>query len=583
MLLSMRAEIQQLAEILSTVTGLDIEVVDKDLIRVAGTGVYSGDTGKSVKSAGNLLKASLQNKIHLFIENPRENSLCQNCKNKEHCQELLAMCTPIADADTIYGAIELVCFTTKSLKLVRKNSQFYIKFLHYIANNIAQRCKEKAELLDISQLLDVTLQTLNTTDKSIMLYDNDGKLVYYNDKAQIILEEFDIEHIKKDDIRKTGITIGDDEEFSIECDGKSLHVFGKRINLSSQSPRFHSVFIFDTMHSLLSASRNLSLVHLNTSLSRIIGSSPEIILLKEQITATAETQSTVLITGESGTGKELVARAIHSIGDRANAPFIAINCGAIPDTLLESELFGYIGGAFTGASRKGQIGKFEMAEGGVLFLDEISSMPLYLQVKLLRALQERVITRLGSSQNIHVDIRIIAATNDNLLTLLEKNTFRKDLYYRLNVIPLQIPPLRNRIGDLDLLIPFFVQKYCSLFNKNIINIPKRLLAKMKKYNWPGNVRELENNIEYLVNMSNKFGKIDEDTLYDGFLKIKDETLTPLSTPPEIIPVKQLERKAVFSALEYFGNDTTGKKNAAKALGISLSTLYRIVSESDVSK
>ncbi len=289
----------------------------------------------------------------------------------------------------------------------------------------------------------------------------------------------------------------------------------------------------------------------------------------------------MLITGESGTGKELVARAIHAIGDRADGNFVAINCGAIPETLLESELFGYVGGAFTGALKKGQIGKFELAEGGVVFLDEISTMPLYLQVKLLRVLQERTITRLGASRPVSVDIRIVAATNDNLDDLMAKDMFRSDLFYRLNVIPLQIPPLRKRLDDLDLLVSHFINKYCSLFEKKLITLPSSIVNKMRLYDWPGNIRELENAIEYLVNIAGEDGTINTSAIHAKFLcsvnsPIKDRQSSDIDY--SVVPLKEMERQAILRALSVCGDTTQGKREAADRLGISLATLYRKIGD-----
>lgn len=192
--------------------------------------------------------------------------------------------------------------------------------------------------------------------------------------------------------------------------------------------------------------------------------------LKKTIKKIASSTSTVLVSGESGTGKELVARAIHNESNRREEPFIAINCAAIPDSLLESELFGYVKGAFTGADPMGKMGKFELANKGTIFLDEIGDMPLSLQTKLLRVLQERKVIRIGSNKQVNIDVRVIAATNKNLIDLIEEDKFREDLYYRLNVIPIEIPPLRERIEDIKLLTDFFIKKYLSLFNKDFMKI-----------------------------------------------------------------------------------------------------------------
>jgi transcriptional regulator with PAS, ATPase and Fis domain len=204
-------------------------------------------------------------------------------------------------------------------------------------------------------------------------------------------------------------------------------------------------------------------------------------------------------------------------------------------------------------------------------------MPLYLQVKLLRALQERTITRLGASRPVSVDIRIVAATNDNLEDLMAQNMFRRDLYYRLNVIPLQVPPLRKRLDDLDLLVAHFANKYCTLFNKNPIKLPSSIVNKMRLYEWPGNIRELENAIEYLVNIAGKDGAINTSTIPAGFLsriRTSPENEQSPRSQQAIIPLKELEKQAILRALSVFGDTTQGKKEAAARLGISLATLYR---------
>ncbi len=233
------------------------------------------------------------------------------------------------------------------------------------------------------------------------------------------------------------------------------------------------------------------------SLNNIIGGSTTMDALKHTIRTVASTQSTVLIYGESGTGKELVARALHSCSPRAAEAFVSINCGAFPETLLESELFGYVKGAFTGANHNKR-GLFEVADGGSIFLDEIGEMNLTMQVKLLRVLQERSVRPVGGTDEIAIDVRVIAATNRDLEKQVAENTFREDLYYRLNVIPITVPPLRNRREDLPLLINHFVKKYGPAAGKNIAQVDPVSLAALANYDWPGNVRQLENTIERAV-------------------------------------------------------------------------------------
>ncbi len=238
------------------------------------------------------------------------------------------------------------------------------------------------------------------------------------------------------------------------------------------------------------------------SIEQITGASPAIQNLKQTIRVVAPTNSTVVIYGESGTGKELVARAIHACSIRASEPFVSINCGAFPETLLESELFGYMKGAFTGAAQNKQ-GLFELANGGTIFLDEISEMSLAMQVKLLRVIQERVVRPLGSAAEVPIDVRVVAATNKDLSQMVSDNTFREDLYYRINVIPIPVAPLRDRAEDIPLLANQFLKRYAPAAGKSISNISNASLAGLCSYDWPGNVRQLENAIERAVAMETR--------------------------------------------------------------------------------
>src|SRR5580698_9683922 len=229
----------------------------------------------------------------------------------------------------------------------------------------------------------------------------------------------------------------------------------------------------------------------------LIGCSPKFRAVLTDVERIAPVDSAVLIQGETGTGKEVIARAIHEASPRRNQRFVALNCAAIPSALLESELFGHERGAFTGACTQTK-GRFQMADGGTLFLDEIGDMPLELQPKLLRVLQERELERLGSSQTVRVNVRVVAATNQDLAELVKKKLFRADLFYRLNVIPLYLPPLRERVQDILPLTEFYVAKFAARFNKPIALIPDEVVAVLKAHDWPGNIRELQNFIERAV-------------------------------------------------------------------------------------
>ena len=235
-------------------------------------------------------------------------------------------------------------------------------------------------------------------------------------------------------------------------------------------------------------------LHNKYDFANIIGSSPIMQKLFERMKRIANTDSTALVLGESGTGKELVARALHFNSQRKDKPFIPVNCAAIPENLLESELFGYVKGAFTGAIRD-KIGKFEAANMGSIFLDEIGTMPMHLQTKLLRVLQEQEVERIGSTKTIQLDVRVISATNLNLEEEVKKGNFREDLYYRLNVIPIHLPPLRERTEDILSLLKHFIEKNCTDMKRPLMSISNEALEMLEAYRWPGNVRELENVVE----------------------------------------------------------------------------------------
>ncbi len=309
-----------------------------------------------------------------------------------------------------------------------------------------------------------------------------------------------------------------------------------------------------------------------TGVEEIIGISKPLLDIVETIKNIAPTPATVLLLGESGVGKELFAKTIHKFSDRSNKPFIKINCAAIPEDLLESELFGYEKGAFTGAYTTKK-GKFELANGGTIFLDEIGDMPISLQAKILRVLQEKEVERIGSTKPIKVDVRIIAATNKDLEDMVNQGTFREDLYYRLNVIPIYIPPLRERKEDIPVLINYFINKFNKEYRKNVF-ISDELMQLFLDYSWPGNVRQLQNTIERMVILSKKEILTPEDLPKDIKIvpgKHYQEKNTPLavknnSSKMELPKtVEEIEREAIINALE---KTNYVVKHAAKLLGMT---------------
>jgi transcriptional regulator with PAS, ATPase and Fis domain len=346
---------------------------------------------------------------------------------------------------------------------------------------------------------------LDIINEGIIITDEDGNIKMYNDKAA---EMFGKDNkLKTDNINRI---ISDWHQIKSRL---NIHKnFEKNISITSNRGKY--LFNLEVKKVYHEADDSFEIVHMlkeidssygkvinnyGYSFDSIIGEDDSFVKIVEYAKKIADSNSTILIMGESGTGKELFAQSIHNYSSRSNYPMIAINCGAIPAQLIESELFGYEGGAFTGAKKGGNPGKFELADGGTILLDEIGEMPLDMQVKLLRVLEEGFITRLGGKRAIPVDVRIIASTNKDLEKEVEMGRFRKDLYYRLNVLPLYVPPLRDRKGDIRILTDYFMKKISMDLKKDVVNITEEDFELMERYNWPGNVRELQNVIELMIN------------------------------------------------------------------------------------
>lgn len=311
--------------------------------------------------------------------------------------------------------------------------------------------------------------------------------------------------------------------------------------------------------------------------NHLVGDSEPMLRVYSLIEKVARSSSTILIFGESGTGKELVAKAIHETSSLADKPFVTVNCTAMPETLLESELFGYVKGAFTGAVGNKK-GLFETANGGTIFLDEIGSIPMNMQMKLLRVLQEKEIRRVGSTESVSVDVRVIAATNENLEEKIKLGQFREDLYYRLSVIPIHLPPLREREGD----IPLLTSHFLSIFeeeNKRGVNISETAVEIFEGYTWPGNVRELENLVYRLATLCDNNRIEVEDLPHNVRNSVKTYTKNPKQVASgfdsAILPLKQYMKELEETYIERTVNKCSGnKEQAAQRLGISLATLYR---------
>ena len=581
-LLDIKEDVNRYLNIISNLIKVDVGVVDKNMLRVTGTGLYKNIDG--VSALGSVYKNTLETGETHIIENPRLHPLCSSCTDKLNCKEKLEISTPIYCHEEIIGVLGLVCFNDEQKQKIMTDIDSYLNFTKQIAEFIGIKFFEYQESL-LQKDKENTLKTiLENVNKGLIVIDKNNTIISINHLA---LKKLNIDF---DCIGKSIFLINqndyfmNEEIFKLFIEDKEFSVVGKKIPLTSFDNKTYSAFIFEDLKKI---NENIAEITNNNviSLNDIYGNSLATKKLKENILKVADTTSTILITGESGTGKELVARSLHSHSNRRDKPFVVINCSAIPDSLLESELFGYVKGAFTGASNNGRMGKFELANTGVIFLDEIGDMPLYLQAKILRVIQEKKIERIGSNKSIDLDIKIIAATNVDLEQKIKEQKFRSDLYYRLNVIPIKLLPLRERKEDIIPIVEKLITKYNKISNKHIVSIDEDVKASLLTYDWPGNVRELENTIELMFNMSTNTNILNNSLLPETISskqKIKNNFSKEFeNTEEELEAFEIVEKNYILKALKKYGNTTESKKIISDKMGIGLTTLYRKLKKMDI--
>ncbi len=575
-----QADVTKYAEVISQVLNVDVEIVDDTLERISGTGIFSRRVNH--KAPGRIYRHVLQGGGHRIIQFPREDEYCIECDAKETCLETMEISTPIKYHEEYIGVIGLICTTPQQKVQINENLDSHVAFLAQIADLISAKVQEYLSHEDAVRNANQLSRILDDVENSIIVLSNDNRIQYVNRKAMVNLRTD--ESILGEELVYSGYPEDSqaNTEFRVELAGRRYAVVGKILEFSDAYMDYDRILIFRTMKDVRRNAYRMTQQSRLITPEHLVGSSRAMVEIRDTIRKVAPTFSTVFIRGESGTGKELIARAIHAESDRRKEAFIGINCAAIPDTLLESELFGYVKGAFSGASGSGRIGKFELANKGTLFLDEIGDMPLYLQSKVLRILQERSFARIGSNDLINLDIRVIAATNRNIEEMIQKNQFRRDLFYRINVIPIDVPPLRERTEDIPLLFATLLEKYNEALGKRVTKVDDDVMAVFMDYGWPGNVRELENVIQYVITLADSSNTIHRFMLPDTMLKKSEAILEP-KRKPEFAPLEVMEARYIERVLSQFGNTTEGKKKAAKVLGIGIATLYRklaIISQND---
>ncbi|MBK5239895.1 sigma 54-interacting transcriptional regulator [Clostridium sp.] len=582
-------KIQQFADDVCLRLNVDVTVVDQNLVRIVGTGDYYEQVNKDSPKNSIFSKILNSGKSEINVSK-LDSNICRDCYAYVECKEICSMAYPIIIGNSILGVIGFIAFKSeqKNLMINKQNEYFYI------LSQIVEQIQKEIENIRILNSLNVEIAEvdviINSIDKGIIILNSEKEITHVNAKSINILGlNLSYEKVlykSVENVIKNIITKGTNDIETMgewEVNGKKLKVLYKISNMVLNDKRISILISFDEIEEILDRALNAkgdSQINFNN----IVGKSKKLVNVIEKAKVSAQTSATILIQGDSGTGKELVAMSIHNSSPRKNRPFIALNCSTIPENLLESELFGYEKGAFTGANPQGKIGKFELANKGTLFLDEIGDFPLHLQPKLLRVLQQREIVRVGGNYPIKVDVRIITATHKDLLELVKDQKFRQDLYYRLNVIPLCIPTLAEREEDVLLCCGYILNNICEKMGITHKIISTEVERKFLLYNWPGNIRELENVLEYAVIFSEN-EVIEINDMPDYFML--DEPKTNKFYCEESIIKGNLEeitnifqRNIIEQYLKRYGRTIEGKKETSKKLGISLTTLYRRMNEYD---
>ena len=521
-----------------------------------------------------------------MLPNPGHNALCAGCRYAGNCPETAEVLRTIRYEGEIVGVVLMVTYTQSQKETLLGNTTALLEFIGEMANLICNEIKLN-ETIEQEKVVRRQMETtINFVNNGIIAVDREGRVTQSNKKAAEILKT-DRQSLMGQNIRERlpeaavallldqGQTIKRMEVHNVAPPG--IHYLLSANPVDVQGKVLGAVISMEDIQEVRSTVYELCEHQIQYTFDDIIGVSEEMARIKEYAGQIALNRSTILIQGESGTGKELFARAIHGHSERTCGPFIPVNCAAIPETLLESELFGYEEGAFSGARKGGKPGKFELAIGGTIFLDEIGDMPLHMQAKLLRVLQEGTIERVGGIRTISVDVRVMAATNQDIEQMVKASEFRKDLFFRLNVLPLKIPPLRSRRSDIPILADFFLDKHNGKIGKTIEGFTPQARDVMLAYYWPGNVRELENAVEYAVNMETG-PLVGPGALPAGIAR---QSGFQGERRPLTGKLKDYERLILREAVESYGNTVQGKKKAAEELGISLPTLYRKIKELSV--
>lgn len=568
-------ELSRITQVVSTFFDIDIAVFDRKSRLVSYTDAYLRQKGQLVH-APSIQEVMDHGKV--LVNKPGHMEACMGCRFKGQCPATIEILQSIRIDGSPAGAVSFTSFSKQGHDRITRDTQLFVDAVDIFADWIIDTVLSRENSLVVTTSASMLQNSLDLSSTALFTVDHLGAIVQCNQPTVELFSFCDlytrsIYHILPPDLADKVL------------EGRPLSDIRVRINNTQafvsalpagDSGRFDGAVIAIRQRKIHSDRRKTtSFPAEKITLDSLRGRSRAIAKVRHQAGKMADSLSTILITGETGTGKGLLAKAIHSAGQRRSGPFVSINCGSIPATLFESELFGYEEGAFSGARKGGKPGRLELAEGGTLLLDEIGEMELHLQVKLLNVLQDSSLQRVGGVTPIPIDVRIIAATNQDIEELVRIGKFRPDLFYRLNVIPIDMPPLRARRDDIAILAAEFLKEYNEKLRKNITSLSPELRTLLLEHSWPGNIRELQNIIEYCVNME-EGDILTAQSLPDRFpdnrtaVEAQMQQQGEQSHPGEVSP----EHAAILVALNRHGWSVKGKSAAAEELGMSIRTLYR---------
>lgn len=522
-----------------------------------------------LKKKGNIVHyAFIQDVIvngSVLVTEPGKMPACIGCRFNEHCPSTMEILCCIHSGTDVAGVISFTSFTKEGQKRISENTEVYLNAITKLSSLIGeylQQFSEGSAAADTEKLIE---SLMSLCEQPLLLTDPNGVVLRYNSLADKVLKfcnvsSTSLRQIFSEDMARR-ITSGND-------------LFEKKASIGENTAKVttRSIYSQNHLHSILVRLSNEFYENLPESgaFERLIGSSRAFVHIQNLIKRVADSPTPILITGETGTGKELVARSFHEQSRRNKYPFVAINCSSIPENLFESELFGYEEGSFTGAKKGGKMGRIEMAQGGTLFLDELGEMPLSVQPKLLRVLQEYELERVGSTKKIHLDIRIVAATNRDLREMIKEGKFREDLFYRISVINVKLPPLRDRKEDIIPISLNYLERLKTKMTTPLRTISHEAEQAFLNYSWPGNIRELQNVVEYAANLCDS----DTLTLADLPEHMRGLEECPDTEKQKETPLPDSQEKQILDLLSAYGHTLESKKKIAADLGISLRTLYR---------